>query len=135
MDTKTGAHIVWKSYIDVDGVDTDNDGAGNGVFHGEVGYTPHKGHWPGASAGWLGEDYLEETGSSTGVFASSRPFMIGTRVAFNEDGRYQTHIVGPYEGAIGGVVEPTDFEWGGYLYADGDDDDSGADSDGDGGEF
>ncbi|MCK5586989.1 hypothetical protein KAJ02_13030, partial [Candidatus Bipolaricaulota bacterium] len=127
MDTKTGAHIVWKSYIDVNGVDTDNDGAGNGVFHGEVGYTPHKGHWPGASAGWLGEDYLEETGSSTGVFASSRPFMIGTRVAFNEDGRYQTHIVGPYEGAIGGVVEPTDFEWGGYLYADGDDDDHGDD--------
>lgn len=127
MDTKTGAHIVWKSYIDVNGVDTNNDGAGDGVFHGEVGYTPHKGHWPGTTAGWLGQDYLEETSSSTGVFVSSRPFMVGTRVAFDDNGQNQAHIVGPYTGAIGGVVEPTDFEWGGYLYADGDADDHGDD--------
>ena len=127
LDVKTGAHIVWKSYIDVNGVDTDGDGAGDNVFHGEVGYTPHKGRWPGESAGYLGADYLEETSSSTGVFVSARPFMIGTRVSFDGQGRYQSHIVGPYDGAIGGPVEPTDFEWGGYLYADGDDDDHGDD--------
>ncbi|MCK5827768.1 hypothetical protein KAH43_04505, partial [Candidatus Bipolaricaulota bacterium] len=121
------AHIVWKSYIDSDGVDTSGDGQGDGVYHGESGYAPHKGHWPGVSAGWLGEDYLEETGSSTGVFASSRPFMIGTRVSFDGQGQNQAHIVGPYDGAVGGLVEPTDFEWGGYLYADGDDDDHGDD--------
>ena len=129
MDTKTGAHIVWKSYIDENGVDTTvpADGAGDLVFHGDADYTPHKGHWPGVSAGWLGADYLEETGSSTGVFVSSRPFMIGTRVAFDEDGRHHAHIVGPYDGPIAGPVEPTDFEWGGYLYADGDGDDHGDD--------
>jgi len=127
MDTKTGAHIVWKSYIDEDGIDTDGDGDGDTVKHGDADYVPHKGRWPGASAGWLGADYLEETGSSTGVFVSSRPFMIGTRVAFGGAGRFQTHIVGPYTGAIGGIVTPTDFEWGGYLYADGDSDDRGDD--------
>jgi len=127
MDTKTGAHIVWKSYIDEDGVDTSGDGKGDTVKHGDADYVPHKGHWPGASAGFLGEDYLEETGSSTGVFASSRPFMIGTRVAFDGDGRNQAHIVGPYTGPITGPVVPTDFEWGGYLYADGDDDEHGDD--------
>lgn len=127
MDTKTGAHIVWKSYIDVNGIDNTGDGIGDNIFRGEVGYTPHKGHWPGASAGWLGEDYLEETSNSTGVFVSSRPFKIGTRVAFDDGGQNQAHIVGPYTGAIGGVIEPTDFEWGGYLYADGDGDDHGDD--------
>ncbi|MBE0636170.1 hypothetical protein IH601_09250 [Candidatus Bipolaricaulota bacterium] len=129
MDTKTGAHIVWKSYIDEDGVDitVPADGDGDLVFHGMAEYMPHKGHWPGASAGWLGADYLEETGSSTGVFVSSRPFMIGTRMAFDEDGRHQAHIVGPYDGPLAGPVEPTDFEWGGYLYADGDGDEHGDD--------
>ena len=128
MDTKTGAHIVWKSYLDEGGVDTTvpANGSGNSIF-GDADYMPYKGHWPGASAGWLGEDYLEETGSSTGVFVSSRPFMIGTRVAFDEDGRHQAHIVGPYTTDPSGWVEPTDFEWGGYLYADGDDDEHGDD--------
>ncbi len=120
MDTKTGAHIVWKSYIDANGDE-------NGFLHGEAGYTPYKGHWPGASAGWLGEDYLEESSNSTGVFVSSRPFKIGTRVAFDDGGQNQAHIVGPYTTNPGGWVEPTDFEWGGYLYADGDDDDHGDD--------
>jgi len=118
MDTKTGAHIVWKSYIDEDGIDTDDDGDGNLVFHGDDDYVPHKGHWPGSTAGYLGEDYLEETGSGTGVFVSSRPFQIGTRIAFDDDGRNHAHIVGPYALDPGGWVEPTDFEWGGYLYAD-----------------
>ena len=118
MDTKTGAHIVWKSYIDADGVDTNGDGNGDLVFFGDAQYVPHKGHWPGSTAGYLGEDYLEETGSGTGVFVSSRPFQIGTRVAFDEDGRNHSHIVGPYTQDPGGWVEPTDFEWGGYLYAD-----------------
>jgi len=127
MDTKTGAHIVWKSYVDRDGVDTTGDGVGDLVFHGDPGYAPHMGHWPGASAGWLGADYLEETNSSTGVFVSRRAFQIGTRVNLSGPPQQGSHIVGPYDGAIGGPVDPTDFEWGGYLYADGDNDDHGDD--------
>jgi len=119
MDTKTGAHIVWTSYIDADGVDVvpPLDGIGDLVFRGDADYIPHKGHWPGPTAGWLGADYMEETDSSTGVFVSKRPFQIGTRVAYDDDGRLHSHIVGPYT-QTGAGVDPTDFEWGGYLYAD-----------------
>ncbi|MEW5825648.1 MAG: hypothetical protein AB1778_02350 [Candidatus Bipolaricaulota bacterium] len=117
IDVKTGAHIVWKSYIDRFGADIDGDGDGDRLF-GEVGYVPHQGHWPGVSAGWLGGDYLEETSRSTGLFVSGRPFQIGTRVDYSRDGRSQTHIVGPVDGNGAGAVEPTDFQWGHYLYAD-----------------
>ena len=129
MDTKTGAHIVWTSYVDANGVDVVEplDGLGDLVFRGDPDYVPHKGHWPGPTAGWLGADFLEETNSSTGVFVSNRPFQIGTRVDYGDDGRLHSHIVGPYTGAIGAPVTPTDFEWGGYLYADGDDDTHGDD--------
>ena len=113
MDAKTGAHIVWKSYADA-------SGNPSGKLFGNELYVPYKGHSPGASAGWLGADYLEETGRSTGLFVSERPFQIGTRVAFSHDGRDQAHIVGPYDGSGSGAVTPTDFEWGGYLYAAGD---------------
>ena len=118
MDAKTGAHIVWKSYTNSRGAYVQS--LTDYRFFGEPGYEPHKGHWPGASAGWLGADYLEETGRSTGLFVSERPFQIGTRVAFSHDGRDQAHIVGPYDGSGSGAVTPTDFEWGGYLYAAGD---------------
>lgn len=118
IDAKTGAHIVWKSYLDANGVDTNGSGTGDTPY-GEAGYKPHKGHYPGNTAGYLGEDYLEETDSSTGLFLSKRPFQIGTRVNFDSDGRGQTHIVGPYAGGgPAGSIEPTDFEWGNYLYAD-----------------
>jgi len=117
IDAKTGAHIVWKSYIDRNGADVNGDGVGEAEF-GDIDYVPHKGHWPGVSAGWLGADYLEETGRSTGTFVSDRPFQIGTRVDFSRDGREQAHIVSPYSTRAGGWVEPTDFIWGGYLYAD-----------------
>jgi len=117
IDAKTGAHIVWKSYIDRSGADIDEDGVGEAEF-GDVDYSPHKGHWPGASAGWLGADYLEETNRSTGLFVSARPFQIGTRVDYSHDGRDYAHIVGPVDGRGPGSVEPTDFQWGGYLYAD-----------------
>jgi hypothetical protein len=127
MDTKTGAHIVWESYIDEKGVDTGSDGEGDLVFHGDPDYVPHQGHWPGPTAGWLGADFLEETNSSTGVFVSKRPFQIGTRVDYGHDERLHAHVVGPYTGDLGGPVSPTDFEWGGYLYADGDGDDHGDD--------
>jgi hypothetical protein len=116
LDAKTGAHIVWKSYLDSGGVDTNNDGSGDAIF-GDFDYTPHKGHWPGPTAGWTGADFLEETERSAGRFVSSRPFQIGTRVKFSHDGREQAHIVGPYE-KDGNTVMPTDFQWGGYLYAD-----------------
>ena len=110
MDTKTGAHIVWRSYL------TDAGDAEGDPF-GDPNYQPYKGHWPGVSAGWLGADYLEEIDHATGLFVSRRPFHIGTRIAFSSDGRDHAHIVGPYTGAGPGVV-PTDFQWGGYLYAD-----------------
>lgn len=115
IDAKTGAHIVWKSYTDRSGADV--PGVGYRYF-GEDGYAPHKGHWPGASAGWLGADFLEETNRTTGLFVSARPFQIGTRVDYSHDGRDQAHIVGPVDGRGDGPVEPTDFQWGGYLYAD-----------------
>ncbi len=127
MDTKTGAHIVWKSYLDEHGVNTDEFPGGDDVYHGDADYVPYKGHYPGPTAGYLGADYLEETARSTGVFVSSRPFKIGTRVAFDGQGQHQSHIVGPYAGGLTGPVDPTDFEWGGYLYADGDGDDNGDD--------
>ena len=125
MDTKTGAHIVWASYIDEDGVDITGDGIGDLVFRGDADYVPHKGHWPGLTAGWRGADFMEETNSATGVFVSKRPFQIGTRVDYGDDGRLHSHIVGPYSNQAGGAVDPTDFEWGGYLYADGNGDDNG----------
>jgi hypothetical protein len=121
IDAKTGAHIVWKSYLDANGVDTNDDGAGD-TLYGEAGYKPHKGHYPSNTTGYLGADYLEETNSSTGLFISERAFQIGTRVNFGADGRGQTHIVGPYAGGGPGPIEPTDFEWGNYLYADQDND-------------
>jgi len=120
IDAKTGAHIVWKSYLDANGVDTGDDGVGDAMY-GQTGYKPHKGHYPGNTMGYLGEDYLEETDSSTGLFLSKRPFQIGTRVNFGSDGRGHAHIVGPYQNATNGVT-PTDFEWGNYLYADADTD-------------
>jgi len=111
FDAKTGAHIVWKSY-------KTQAGDADGVKFGATGYAPYKGRWPGASAGWLGADYLEETNRSTGLFVSERPFQIGTRVDYSHDGRDYAHIVGPVDGRGPGPVEPTDFQWGGYLYAD-----------------
>jgi len=110
MDVKTGAHIVWKSYLTA-------AGDANGIPFGDAGYRPYKGHWPGTTAGFLGEDYLEEVDHATGLFVSRRPFQIGTRAAFSGVGTDYSHVVGPFAGA-GPVVEPLDFQWGGYLYAD-----------------
>jgi len=110
VDSKTGAHIVWRSYL------TDAGDAEGDPF-GDPNYQPYKGHWPGKTAGWLGADYLEEVDAATGLFVSARSFQIGTRVDFSGLGRDQGHIVGPYQGA-GPAVVPLDFEWGGYLYAD-----------------
>jgi len=126
MDTKTGAHIVWRSYIDEKGADVLLDDGVGDTEHGEEGYVPHQGHSPGATAGWLGGDFLEETGASTGIFVSRRAFQVGTRVSYSNDGRNYTHIVGPYTG-IGPNVTPTDFEWGNYLYAEADGNDYGDD--------
>ena len=39
IDSKTGAHIVWSSYLDENG-DADGD------LFGEANYVPYKGHWP-----------------------------------------------------------------------------------------
>lgn len=72
MDPKTGAYIVWESYLDA-------DGDINELSYEEAEYVPYQGRWPGATAGWLGGDYLEETGADTGVFVSKRAFQVGTR--------------------------------------------------------
>jgi len=104
MDPKTGASIVWKSYVDA-------TGSPAGQAYGAAGYVPHKGHSPGATAGWLGADYLEETGADTGLFVSSRSFRVGAR----EDATLEyksTHVVGVES------TPPTDFKWGNYLYCD-----------------
>ena len=104
MDPKTGAYIVWKSYLDA-------DGDSNEFSYGEAEYVPYQGHWPGATAGWLGEDYLEETGADTGVFVSKRPFQVGSREDYDEEYK-NTHVVGQASSP------PTDFVWGAYLYSD-----------------
>ncbi|MBN1858178.1 hypothetical protein JW848_03120 [Candidatus Bipolaricaulota bacterium] len=116
IDAKTGARIVWESYVDDHGADTDNDGEGDALF-GTPEYVPHQGHWPGVKAGSLLHDFLEETGASTGMFVSSRAFQVGTRAVYG-DPQANTHIVGPYEENPDGSVRPIDFEWGGYLYAE-----------------
>ncbi len=102
IDAKTGAYIVWDS----------RNAAG------APGPPAHKGHFPGPTAGSLNFDYLEETDANTGLFISSRPFQVGTRASYGSDQRRHSHIVGPYQGAFGAAVVPTDFQWGGYLYAD-----------------
>ena len=104
MDPKTGALLVWKSYVD-------STGSPTGWAYGESSYVPHKGHWPGASAGWTGADYFEETGADTGLFVSSRPFQIGSREDLTLEYK-NTHVVGVASSP------PEDFKWGNYLYSD-----------------
>jgi flagellar hook capping protein FlgD len=103
MDPKTGAYIVWKSYLSATG------DANNNLFE-SVDYVPYQGHSPGASAGWLGADYLEETGSDTGIFVSQRPYQIGTRVDF-DDPALNIHVVDD-------VTPPEEFLGGGFFHID-----------------
>ncbi|MEW5826147.1 MAG: hypothetical protein AB1778_04890, partial [Candidatus Bipolaricaulota bacterium] len=77
MDPKTGAYIVWVSYLDEEG-DAEAD------TYEEVAYDPYMGHFPG-NPGWLGADYLEETGADTGLFVSKRSFQIGTREEYDDE--------------------------------------------------
>jgi len=104
MDPKTGAYIHWVSYVDA-------TGSPAGREYGDAGYVPHKGHSPGASAGWLGADYLEESDADSGVFVSSRPFQIGAREDYKVEHK-NTHVVGVESSP------PEDFIWGNYLYCD-----------------
>ncbi|MBN1857823.1 hypothetical protein JW848_01300, partial [Candidatus Bipolaricaulota bacterium] len=110
MDPKTGAYIVWKSYLNEFGAP---DEFGCPCLYENAAYVPYKGHWPGNSAGWFGEDYLEETGADTGLFTSKRSFRIGTREAYG-DPMYNTHVVDV--ATIDGVVD--EFQWGHYMYWD-----------------
>jgi len=107
MDPKTGATIVWRSYLYPDG------DAGHSAYDKQT-YSPYKGHWPGSTAGWLGGDYLEETGPDTGVFVSKRAFQVGTREAFSSAEPWkQTHVVDQVT-----ATGTDDFRWGHYYYAD-----------------
>ena len=117
FDPKTGATIVWKSYLDA-------AGDANDTRYHEPGYVPYQGHWPGNTAGWLGADYLEETGADTGVFVSKRPFRIGTRESYGSGTpELHTHVIdvaiaGDLPG-VGATTFTDEFQWGHYLYADG----------------
>ena len=44
MDTKTGAHLVWTSYLDANGVDTNADGLGDTLRGEAVSYTHLRAH-------------------------------------------------------------------------------------------
>jgi hypothetical protein len=105
MDPKTGAYIVWKSYVDA-------TGSPAGKPYDDEFYVPFKGHFPGRP-GWLGEDYLEETGADTGLFVSSHAFQIGTRESFASGESWKgTHVVDLPSSP------PDEFKWGNYLYVD-----------------
>jgi len=107
LDPKTGAYIVWISYLD-------ENGDANGVEYHEEGYTPYKGHYPG-KPGWLTADYLEETGADTGVFVSKRSFQVGTRENYDND-ITNTHVVDSSLGYLGIAGLPFEFQWGHYEY-------------------
>ncbi len=109
MDPKTGAYIVWVSYMDSHG-----DGAGNA--YDKPGYAPYKGHYPGPSAGWLGGDFLEETGADTSLFVSARSFQIGTREDYGVAYK-NTHVVD--DRLYPGSLWPNAFQWGGFDYIGG----------------
>ncbi|MCK4393078.1 hypothetical protein KAX17_09250, partial [Candidatus Bipolaricaulota bacterium] len=98
FDPKTGAYIVWVSYMDA-------NGDANGFAYDDPGYYPFKGHYPGGPVGYLGADYLQETGANTGLFVSKRTFQIGTREDFSHP-EFGTHAI---------VQE--DFQWGNYAYS------------------
>ena len=106
MDPKTGAYIVWKSYVDATGNPA-------GEEYGEDGYVPYKGHFPGASAGWLGADYLEETGADTGLFvvAAAVPDRHARELLATSRRRARTSSISPSS-------PPDEFQWGDYLYSD-----------------
>jgi hypothetical protein len=97
FDPKTGAYMVWSSW----GPD------GDAAYLGYVGRDGDldKGNW------------LEETEKDSGIFVSNKSFLVGTRENFSS-ARTNTHIVGPYTGAVGAVVTPLDFQWGHYEYLD-----------------
>ncbi|MDD5646052.1 MAG: hypothetical protein PHW86_02650, partial [Candidatus Bipolaricaulis sp.] len=109
MDPKTGAYLVWVSYMTEGGDAQDAE-------YDDAGYVPYKGHYPGPTQGWLGDDYLEETGADTGVFVSARPFQIGSRESYDVP-RMNTHVVSsslhPTETAL------LDFDFGNFLFMDG----------------
>ena len=106
MDPKTGATIIWESY-------EDDTGSPPGNLVGTAGYVPYKGHAPG-TPGWLGGDYLEETGADTGVFVSSRAFQVGRRESYSAaHPEWHTHVV---DVLSGGALH--DFMWGHYMYSD-----------------
>ncbi|MBU1048655.1 hypothetical protein KKG90_01405, partial [Candidatus Bipolaricaulota bacterium] len=63
-------------------------------------------------------DYLEETGADTSVFVSARAFQVGSRLNFAAGLPWEhTHVV---DVPVDKVVD--DFQWGHYIYIDGDDD-------------
>jgi len=132
MDPKTGAYIVWVSlselHADIAGHAASAVGAKSGALSGPLEGTAYKGHYPG-NPGWLGGDYLEETGADTGLFVSKRAFMIGTREDFDEPYK-NTHVVDTRGASTVSAVAVQDqdgitpklasgfpsFQWGGYGY-------------------
>jgi len=91
MDPKTGAYIVWET-------------AELGVnLHLRTGYSHYTTDY----------DYLEETGSDTGLFVSKRAFKVGARENFSSGTpEKHTHVVDALNDGA------TDFQWGHYIYTD-----------------
>jgi len=120
VDPKTGAHSAWVSYLDANG-----DANGRPYDHDPGGwlgfpdYEQYRGHDPG-NPGWLGGDYLEETGADTGLFVSKRSFQIGTRENYDVP-RMNTHVVCSSLSTIddGGDRWLSDFVFGGFFFHDG----------------
>ncbi|MBN1858722.1 hypothetical protein JW848_05910, partial [Candidatus Bipolaricaulota bacterium] len=111
MDPKTGAYIVWISYFNEFGSLIPG---GCPCLYDSPSYVPYKGHWPGNSAGWLGGDYLEETGADTGLFVSKRSFQVGARADYN-DPEANVHVVdASFRADPAGLTR--DFQGGNYIY-------------------
>jgi len=118
MDPKTGAYIVWVSYLDALGVDISPvDGTGDTLYN-VAGYVPYKGHYPG-TPGSTKYDYLEETYENTGRFVSHRPFQIGGREDYDQQA-LNTHVLDTTWSDMVSATpdQPDEFQWGNYLYAE-----------------
>ena len=111
MDPKTGAYIVWVSYEDETG-----DPAGQP--YNDSDYVPYKGHYPGNSAGWLGADYLEETGADTGLFVSSAARSRSGRAKTTTSRWQNTHVVDDSIRLSGNRRLALRLPWGHYEYVD-----------------
>ena len=135
IDPKTGAIINWMSLPAYDPLD---DGPDPEPMTEEMGWElyihgqevdlfwdegfdvplPHRGHYPGNTAGSTLFDYMEETGADTGLFVSKRSFQIGARVNWDnrEDHAHVVDNTTYWADWNGGFPYPTQFHGGNWGY-------------------